>query len=89
MDHYSQGAITPGVRPLELADTGLWILDGLNEADRVTVTGLVPPVPRWGLAALRADLGRLAGIAEAGSGTEPKVKIKIKDEAERAGQLLG
>jgi hemerythrin-like domain-containing protein len=138
--------------PLELADTGLWILDGLDEADRATVTGLVPPEAVWAvladvtrvgewshecrsvrwldgshggpgarfrgrnrqsfqvlslrvwadrviwalipahhdrLAALRADLGRLAAIAEAESTTEPKEKIKIKDEAERAGQLLG
>jgi hypothetical protein len=36
------------------------------------------------LAALRADLGRLAVIAEA----ETTTKIKIKDEAERAWQLL-
>jgi hypothetical protein len=35
------------LRPLELADTGLWILDSLDESDRATVTGLVPPVPRW------------------------------------------
>jgi hemerythrin-like domain-containing protein/uncharacterized protein YndB with AHSA1/START domain len=35
------------LRPLPLADTGLWILDGLNPADRAEVTALVPPVPRW------------------------------------------
>jgi hemerythrin-like domain-containing protein len=33
--------------PLELADTGLWILDGLEGAERAKVEGLVPPVPRW------------------------------------------
>jgi hypothetical protein len=56
-------------------------------ADRV-IWALIP-AHRDRLAALRADLGRLAAIAEADSGTEAKDKIKIKDEAERAGQLLG
>jgi hypothetical protein len=35
------------LRPLPLADTGLWVMDGLNPADRAQVTALVPPVPRW------------------------------------------
>jgi hypothetical protein len=56
-------------------------------ADRV-IWALIP-AHHDRLAALRADLGRLAAIAEAESTTEPKEKIKIKDEAERAGQLLG
>jgi hypothetical protein len=46
--------------PLELADTGLWIMDGLNEADRATVTGLVPPVPRWIITHLLASRYRRA-----------------------------
>jgi hypothetical protein len=46
--------------PLELADTGLWLLDGLDEADRVTVTGLVPPVPRWIITRLLAGRYRRA-----------------------------
>jgi hypothetical protein len=48
------------LRPLELADTGLWILDSLNEADRATVTGLVPPVPRWIITHLLAGRYRRA-----------------------------
>jgi hypothetical protein len=48
------------LRPLELADTGLWILDGLNQADRATVTGLVPPVPRWIITHLLAGRYRRA-----------------------------
>jgi hypothetical protein len=51
-------------------------------ADRV-IWALIP-AHRDRLAALRADLGRLAAIAEAGTTT----KIKTKDEAERARQLL-
>jgi uncharacterized protein YndB with AHSA1/START domain len=35
------------LRPLPLADTGLWIMDSLSPADRAQVTALVPPVPRW------------------------------------------
>jgi uncharacterized protein YndB with AHSA1/START domain len=46
--------------PLELADTGLWILDGLNETDRAKVTGLVPPVPRWIITHLLAGRYRRA-----------------------------
>jgi hypothetical protein len=49
-------------------------------ADRVIWTLI--PAHRDRLAALRADLARLAAIAEAETTT------KIKDEAERAGQLL-
>jgi hypothetical protein len=43
-----------------LLDTGLWIMDGLNEADRATVTGLVPPVPRWIITHLLAGRYRRA-----------------------------
>jgi uncharacterized protein YndB with AHSA1/START domain len=46
--------------PLELADTGLWILDDLGEADRAQVTGLVPPVPRWIITHLLAGRYRRA-----------------------------
>jgi hypothetical protein len=35
------------LKPLELADTGLWIMDGLQPDDLAVVTALVPPVPRW------------------------------------------
>jgi hypothetical protein len=33
--------------PMELADTGLWILDGLQGEERAKVEGLVRPVPRF------------------------------------------
>jgi hypothetical protein len=56
-------------------------------ADRV-IWALIP-AHHDRLAALRADLGRLAAIAEAEATTDAKIKIKIKDEAERARQLLG
>jgi hypothetical protein len=55
-------------------------------ADRVIWVTI--PAHHDRLAALRADLGRLAAIAEAETKTEDKVAIKTKDEAERAGQLL-
>jgi len=48
------------LRPLELADTGLWILDGLDGADRATVAAQVPPVPRWIITHLLAGRYRRA-----------------------------
>ncbi|MFE6920924.1 hemerythrin domain-containing protein [Nocardia sp. NPDC057663] len=33
--------------PLELSDQGLFILDGLDGADRQAITEVVPPIPRW------------------------------------------
>ncbi|MEV0333504.1 hemerythrin domain-containing protein [Nocardia sp. NPDC050717] len=33
--------------PLELSDQGLFILDGLDGADRAAITELVPAIPRW------------------------------------------
>lgn len=33
--------------PVDLADQGLFILDGLEGDDRTAITELVPPVPRW------------------------------------------
>lgn len=33
--------------PIDLADQGLFILDGLAGEDRTAITELVPPIPRW------------------------------------------
>lgn len=63
------------LRPLELADTGLWILDGLDEADRARVTGLVPPVPRFVITRLLAGRYRRAARRRWGPSRPASAKI--------------
>jgi hypothetical protein len=48
--------------PLELAGTGLWILDGLAGEQRAKVEGLVPAVPRWIITHLLAGRYRRAAF---------------------------
>ena len=48
--------------PLELADTGLWILDGLEGEERAKVEGLVPAVPRFVITRLLAGRYRRAAF---------------------------
>jgi hemerythrin-like domain-containing protein len=48
--------------PMELADTGLWILDGLEGEERAKVVGLVPAVPRFIITRLLAGRYRRAAF---------------------------
>jgi len=48
--------------PMQLADTGLWILDGLQGEERAKVEGLVPAVPRFIITRLLAGRYRRAAF---------------------------
>ncbi len=48
--------------PLELAETGLWLLDELGPEDRGVIENLVPPIPRWAILHLAAGRYRRAAF---------------------------
>ena len=46
-DHWDQEYNVKPLPPLELSDSGLWIMDGLDDSERTVITDLVPAIPRW------------------------------------------
>jgi hypothetical protein len=64
----------------ELGFEGHWLIDGCNAADRATVVGLVPPIPRFLLLHGYARRYRRHSSACWGSGEQPRRRVQLENQ---------